>query len=94
MRAAGLPAGVDLRARPIYYGEFAVGGGTSPYCDTLAKTPAAAAATPQYGTCWQYEPRMNPWKKPAVRDFMVRAFFCCLCVRVCVGVRVCVRVCV
>ncbi|KAI8465372.1 MAG: hypothetical protein J3K34DRAFT_525428 [Monoraphidium minutum] len=65
----------SLKKRKLYYGEFGVGGGTSPYCDKLAKSSHEAAATPQYGTCWQYQPKMDPWSNSnAVRDFMRRYY--------------------
>lgn len=62
--------GISLAGRDIWYGEFGIGGGTSQYCDRLAKTPAEAGFTPMYGTCWQYNPAMNPWKSPAIRSYM------------------------
>eukprot|EP00878_Enallax_costatus_P020265 GHUV01021415.1.p1 GENE.GHUV01021415.1~~GHUV01021415.1.p1 ORF type:complete len:430 (+),score=143.67 GHUV01021415.1:150-1439(+) len=62
--------GITLKGKDIYYGEFGLGGGTSQYCDRLAKTPLEAGRTPQYGICWQFNDKLNPWANKDVTKYL------------------------
>jgi hypothetical protein len=41
---------------------------------TYFPVPLSCLARPQYGTCWQFNKDMDPWKNQAVKDFMRRYY--------------------
>ena len=77
------------RGKPLYFGEFGIGGGASQYCDRVAKSAAEAARHPEWGTCWQYQKAMDPCEgqhvsrmqssSPAVQQSRISRLFIMLC---------------
>jgi hypothetical protein len=58
------------QGKKLYWMEYGVGGGRSQMGNVKATTASEAAATPFFGVFGDYRASTDPWKVPAIRDYM------------------------